>query len=93
MVVNIADVHTNMSIERRHRTLKEVQRALMQAGNAGHLLREYASTTSGAILNISMKIGDLREAGRPGKGRVRPLTPFEKMINKYEPVEPESTVA
>ena len=81
---------TRMKLNCRHRTLKEVMRALMQArapGGAGPLLREYANTTAGAILNISMKIRDLRKAGRPGKGRSRPLAPFEKVINKGEHVD------
>ena len=76
-----ADTHANQSIERRNRTLEEVSGALCHRGGAGAHMWEYSMPTANLILNLTITIKKLREAGRPGKGRERPLTPFEELHN------------
>jgi hypothetical protein len=80
-------VHGNTTIERRHRTFKEVMHSLMNHGGAGPLMWEFAATTAGWTLNLIIKVKKLRAAGRPGKGRARPLSPFEEFVNHGKPLD------
>jgi hypothetical protein len=85
--VGVADTTNNMPIERRHRTLKEAMRSLMNTGGAGGHMWEFAVPHANHILNMTIKIIKLRDAGRPGKGRQRPLTPFEQFTNHGQRVD------
>ena len=85
--VGLAKTKQNMPIERRHRTLKGLQRALMnQGGAAGHMW-EFAIPTANHILNLTIRINALKDAGRLGKGKLRPLTPFEQFVNHNKRVD------
>ena len=85
VVPSLADTHANQGIERRHRTLEECSGALLtQGGAAGHMW-EYSYPTANHILNLTIQIAKLRKAGRPTKGRERPLTPFEMLENHGKP--------
>ena len=79
--VGIADTTNNMPIERRHRTLKETERALMNIGGAGGHMWEFAVPHANHILNLTIRIAHLTECKRSGKGKERPLTPFEHFVN------------
>ena len=54
---------------------------LMTHGGAGALLWEFAVPTANYVMNLTLKDKDLQAAGRPGSGRERPLTPYEKLAN------------
>ena len=60
--VGVADTINNMPIERRHRTLKETQRSLMNTGGAGGHMWEFAVPHANHILNLTIRIANLREA-------------------------------
>ena len=85
--VGVADTTNNMPIERRHRTLKELQRSLMNQGGAGDHMWEFAIPHANHILNLTIRIAKLQGAGRPGKGRLRPLTPFEQFVNHEKRID------
>ena len=82
ILTNLADVHSNMSIERRHRTLKEVTRALLTHGGAPQMLWEFAVVMANEILNRTPPAQALIAAGSPCKGNTRALTPWELVMNK-----------
>ena len=82
VMANLADVHSNPSIERRHKTVKEIMRALMHHANAPACLWEFAVVTANEILNRTPTTKALRSAGRPKTGRRRPITPWEIVQNK-----------
>ena len=52
ILVNLANVHSNMVIERRHRTLLEIMRGIMNYANAPEHLWEYAVTNANFIMNV-----------------------------------------
>ena len=87
VMANLADVHSNMSIERRHRTLKEIWRALMNHGGAPPQLWEYAATMANEIINRSPSSKALRSVGRPKAGKKRALSPWEMVVNKGRPAD------
>ncbi len=79
--VGVADTTNSMPVERRHRTFNELQRSLMNQGGAGDHMWEYAIPHANHILNLTFRIAKLQGAGRPGKARLRPPTPFEQFVN------------
>ena len=87
VLVNLTNIHSNHTIERRHRTLEDMWRALMQHGGAGPILWEYAVPAASSIINLTLAIKALREVGRYDKSKVRPLTPFEKVENHGKPCD------
>ena len=81
ILVNMAGVHQNMTIERRHLSFERMSASLMHKGCAGPTLWEFAAPQAGFLLNITWRTAVLRAVGRPGKGKTRPLTPFEEFEN------------
>ena len=86
IVENIASVHSNHSIERRHRTLKEIMNAFLTQGGAGPHMWEFTCPAANQVINLTIKTAALRAVGRPGKGKdgkqkVRPLSPHEMVVN------------
>ena len=77
LVENLAHVHSNTTIERRHRDLIETHNAQMHTGGAGGHLWEFSIPNANVIINLSIPIKALREAGRLRTGAKRPPTPFE----------------
>ena len=84
MTEALAGVHSNESVERRHRTLTEIMNAQMARGGAGPKLWEFTTPTANQIINYYPGVAELRKVERPfsgGKTKQRPLCPYEKMIN------------
>ena len=79
---NLADVHSNQTIERRHRSLKETMRALMAHTSAPECMWEFAVVMANEILNRTPKTKHMQAAGRPSAGNHRPLSPWELVQNK-----------
>ena len=87
IVKNIADSHTNPTIEIRHKTLVDMSNAMLDRGGANAACWEYTFPTCNFILNISFKVREMARLGMPGKGKQRPLTPFEQLVAKGEYVD------
>ena len=79
VVENLADVHSNMTIERRHRDFIQIHNAQMHMGCAGELLWEFSVPNANLIINLNIPIKALRAAGRLYNKVSRPPTPFELM--------------
>jgi hypothetical protein len=77
IVENLAHVHSNVTIERRHRTLIETHNAQMLTGGAGGHLWEFSIPNANLTININIPIKALRAAGRLRNKAQRPPTPFE----------------
>ena len=87
VVENLAHVHSNTTIERRHRTLNEMHNAGMHIGGANGTLWEYSIPQANQIINLNLPIKALRAAGRLRPGSIRPLTPFEMLECSGEYIE------
>jgi hypothetical protein len=82
-------IHSNPTIERRHRTLKAIMLAIMHHTGAGGHLWPYVAPTANHIINLTLSLQKMRAMGRPGSGKPRPLTPFEMFENKSQPADME----
>lgn len=89
IVKNIPHVHSNHAIEARHRPLEEMINAMLREGGANAACWEFCAPTAGFLMNISFNINELRKAGWPApeKEKERPLTPFEKVVNRGKPID------
>ena len=81
LVVNLADVHSNTTIERRHRDVIDIKNAMMHTGNAPDPLWEFSGPQANHLVNINVSIAQIRNLKRlaksEGQKADRPLTPFE----------------
>ena len=87
IVKNIADSHTNTTIEVRHKVLNEMANAMLHRGGANSACWEYAYPSANYAINISPSVRELARVGFPRKGKQRPLTPFEKVVAKGEYID------
>ena len=74
IVENLADVHSNTSIERRHRDVIRTNNAQMHTGAAGSLLWEFSMTNANAVINLCMPIKQMRALGQQRNAANRPLS-------------------
>ena len=84
---NLPDVHSNQAIESRHRPLIEMINAMLRDGGANDACWEFCAPTANFLLNISFGVNELRKAGWPAPDKNRPLTPFEKVVNRGKPID------
>jgi hypothetical protein len=79
VVINLPDVHSNTSIERRHKDVGGISNAQMHKGSAPAKLWEYSITWASSLINNNMSSRSLRKwkASRDSEPASRPLTPFE----------------
>ena len=79
VIENLPNVHSNTSIERRHKDVIQIHHTQMFQGCAPDKLWEFSIPNANVIINLSMTTQDLRAAGRLAKHAQRPVTPFERM--------------
>ena len=79
IVTNVADVHSNVTIERRHRTLKNIHNAQMNESGAPAKLWEFSIPNANTMINLNIPIKAMLAAGRVRDNAQRPITPFELM--------------
>ena len=82
IVKNIPDVHSNVMSEGTHRPVKDMINAMLDRGGANEACWEFCVPQVFFIRNISIPPAELRRVGYPAEHKVRPLTPFEKVVNK-----------
>ena len=82
MQLTLASTHQGQvqPIERRHRVWKEALRAMRNRGGGNDSLWEFVAPQVDKVLQLTVSTAALRQAGRPGPGKQRPLTPFEMMV-------------
>jgi hypothetical protein len=76
LIENLADVHSNTTIERRHDTLISMSSAQMHRGGANELLWEFCIPNTNNVMNLTIPIRKLRKCKLRHKGPRAP-TPFE----------------
>ena len=81
IVVNLANVHSNMTIERRNRTIEELPTAMLKHGGAPASFWEFTFPQANMIENMLPNRERLKKTGTPSPNKVRPLTPFEMVVN------------
>jgi hypothetical protein len=82
VIENLAHVHSNTSIERRHRDLIEMHNAQMITGGAPDKMWEFSIPNANWMINLCLPIKHLRKIGNLLKHAQRPLSPFELVENK-----------
>jgi hypothetical protein len=91
MVVNLANVHSNTTIERRHRDVNNIHNAQMHLGQAPAMLWEFSMPNASHLINLNIPIRKLREMKKHKKART-PTLPApadsnsggEELIVEYE---------
>ena len=79
IIENLADVHSNTTIERGHRDVLQIHNAQMHMGGAGGHMWEFSIPNARLLMNLNLPIKSLRAAGRLRSKAQRPATPYELM--------------
>jgi hypothetical protein len=86
MVVNLANVHSNTTIERRHRDVNNIHNAQMHLGQAPSTLWEFSMPNASHLINLNIPIRKLREMKKHKKALLRltdrPLVPLEMVMGE-----------